>query len=193
MAAGGRNPQKSAVARARKEARMAQEGAGGGGKEGAAGRAFSQDAADAAAAKRNKTKADREAREKKAEEQAAKEKRQADKRAKEEMNNNPMLNVTEADDKPKESGAAGEEEDIVARFADLEVGCNYGATWTLAEAMDDKVTKKNLADFLLSAAPDDLKEEHGMSKGAIKKKPKDFWLECYAVYLRTQSGAGGEQ
>eukprot|EP00658_Telonema_sp_P-2_P027343 TRINITY_DN21136_c0_g1_i1.p1 TRINITY_DN21136_c0_g1~~TRINITY_DN21136_c0_g1_i1.p1 ORF type:complete len:108 (+),score=30.01 TRINITY_DN21136_c0_g1_i1:148-471(+) len=56
-----------------------------------------------------------------------------------------------------------------------------------------QVTKKNLADFLLSAAPDDLKEEHGMSKGAIKKKPKDFWLECYAVYLRTQSGAGGEQ
>merc|ERR1712028_244909 len=77
MAAGGRNPQKSAVARARAQSRADQEGAGGGGSAGAKGRQFDQSAADSAAAKRDHTKALRAEREKIAKVQEEKEARQA--------------------------------------------------------------------------------------------------------------------
>merc|ERR1712167_182453 len=43
----------------------------------------------------------------------------------------------------------------------------------------EELTKKVLAEYILETCSDELKEKHKLSKGAIKKNPKEFWVAAY--------------
>eukprot|EP00656_Telonema_subtile_P053501 TRINITY_DN7774_c0_g1_i4.p2 TRINITY_DN7774_c0_g1~~TRINITY_DN7774_c0_g1_i4.p2 ORF type:complete len:190 (+),score=87.72 TRINITY_DN7774_c0_g1_i4:167-736(+) len=189
MAAGGRNPQKSAVARARAQARQAADGSGGGGSEGQASRMFSQDAANEAQKKREKTKADRLIREKKAQEDAEKEERRKAKQLKQDAADEAAAKEAAKSAKANntsEAAPAPAEEDAVADdLANLELSVE-GFKWSVAEARDDKITKKQLGEYMLEVASDEMKATLAISKGAIKKNPKDWWFAKYVELLQAQ-------
>merc|ERR1719253_98968 len=142
MAAGGRNPQKSAVARARAQARADQEGAGGGGAAGAKGRQFDQSAADDAQAKRDHTKALRVEREKKAAEAEAREAKKAAKLKKENDAKQAALGLDKIEKKndTAEAPAPAEEADgLCDAFEGLDLSEKYGHDWSMTEVQNDKV------------------------------------------------------
>ena len=58
--------------------------------------------------------------------------------------------------------------------------------WSVEEAAADDVTKKMLAEYILEEASDEFKEQNQLSKGAIKKKPKEFWLDAYVLLLQSK-------
>merc|ERR1711865_318151 len=192
MAAGGRNPQKSAVARARAQSRADQEGAGGGGSAGAKGRQFDQSAADDAAAKRDHTKALRAEREKIAKVQEEKEARQAAKvkKAEDEKAKSMGLDKKASFDKKNITTAveaAPAEEDCLAdAFEGLDLGEKYGHDWSMTEVQNDKITKKQVVDYMDANSSDEFKAANGLpvSKSGLKKSTKDTFVQVYAKMLK---------
>merc|ERR1711998_472969 len=153
---------------------------------GAAARGFDSSKADAAAAKREKTKADRAAREKKAQEQAEKEQRQAEKAKKKEEKEAKEKAALESKMQASNTTAAPAESDEVAEVAEDVAAVDISAEgfkWTLEEIQDEAVTKKMLSEYLLETASDDFKEEHKISKSAVKKNPKEFFVAAYTALL----------
>merc|ERR1711924_14714 len=82
------------------------------------------------------------------------------------------------------------EQALCSDLADCQVEA-AGFKGTLEEAQAEEVTKKMLAEYLLEVAPEDLKEKHKMSKSAIKKNPKDFFLTAYADLLSASGPESG--
>merc|ERR1719253_654397 len=189
MAAGGRNPQKSAVARARAQARADQEGAGGGGAAGAKGRQFDQSAADDAQAKRDHTKALRVEREKKAAEAEAREAKKAAKLKKENDAKQAALGLDKIEKKndTAEAPAPAEEVDgLCDAFEGLDLSEKYGHDWSMTEVQNDKITKKQVVDYMDANASAEFKAANGLpvSKSGLKKTTKDVFVQTYAKMLK---------
>ena len=195
MAAGGRNPQKSAVARARAQARADQEGAGGGGAAGAKGRQFDQGAADVAQVKRDQVKALRAEREKKAAADAAREAKVAAKLKKEndakqkglglEVSAKQARAYNDAKNDTAEAPAAAEDS-LCDAFEGLDLSEKYGHDWSMTEVQNDKITKKQVVDYMDANASDEFKAANGLpvSKSGLKKTTKDVFVQTYAKLLK---------
>merc|ERR1712166_352707 len=132
-----------------------------------------------------KEKGEKEAKAKEAAEKEARAAAKAKKAADEaEKKQKETFNTTKND--TAEAPAASEEADVCDAFGDLDLNEKYGHDWSMTEIQDDKITKKNVVEYMDANASDDFKAANGLpvSKSALKKTTKDEFVKIYAKMLK---------